>query len=249
VVANISPYAVTGLVGKEHFPAKYLAKLDKATVSTSGFQVYLGLDCPLEQLAVAKDEYIMFMSENQDLPGQYQDMQANKLDGDTTGWSLNFFSNVDPSLAPPGKSTLGIFSLLGNDDWQSLPKAEYKKKKQELTDILIRKAEQVLPGLSAHIEVCESGSPRTMTKFTANPQGAIYGFEQNIAQAGLFRRFRQRYPIGGLYHVGAWTFPGAGFIGALLSARVLVDRYFGGPAPRKRPRAMPEPAPAGAPAA
>jgi len=40
------------------------------------------------------------------------------------------------------------------------------------------------------------------------------------------RRFPQSYPIRGLYQVGAWTFPGAGFIATLLSARVLVDRYF-----------------------
>jgi prolycopene isomerase len=228
VIANISPYAVTELVGKQHFSARFLDKLGKAKVSTSGFQVYLGLDCPLEQLGVARDEVIMFMSDNPDLPQQHSDMMANRLDGNTTGWSLNFFSNVDPGMAPAGKSTLGIFSLLGNDDWQQLPKAEYKKRKQELTELLIRKAEKFLPGLSAHIEVCETGSPRTLTKFSANPAGAIYGFEQNIGQAGLFRRFRQRYPIAGLYHVGAWTFPGAGFIGTLLSARVLVERYLGG---------------------
>jgi prolycopene isomerase len=236
VIANISPYAVTDLVGKRHFPVKFLDQLGKCTVSTSGFQVYLGLDCTLEQLGVAKDEYVMFMSDNPDLSAQHREMMAGRLDGNATGWSLNFFSNVDPSLAPKGKSTLGIFSLLGNDDeWQDLPKADYKQKKQELTDLLIRKAEQVLPGLSAHIEVCEAGSPRTLTKFTSNPEGAIYGFEQTTRQAGLFRRFRQRYPIGGLYHVGAWTFPGAGFIGTLLSARVLVDRYFGGTR-RPRPR-------------
>ncbi len=228
VIANISPYAVTQLVGENHFPTKFLKKLKYSQVSTSAVQVYIGLDCPLEELGIGKDEYVIFKSDNPDLQAQHKDLTSGKLDGNTTGWSLNFFSNVDPSLAPQGKSTLGIFSLLGNEDWQDMPKAEYRRKKQALTDLLILKAEALIPGLSKHIEICETGTPKTFTKFTSNPMGCIYGFEQNIHQSGLFRRFRQRYPIRGLYHVGAWTFPGAGFIGTLVSAKILVDRYFSG---------------------
>jgi phytoene dehydrogenase-like protein len=226
VVANISPYAVTELTGREHFTQEYLEKLDQARLSTSAFQVYLGLDCKLSELGVSDDEYVMFMAPDPDIPSQFRAMMAGEIAGDRSGWSLNFFSNVDPGMAPPGKSTLGIFTLLGNEGWQGLSKSEYRKKKQALIAVLIQKAETVLPGLSKHIEVCEGGSPATLTKFTANPMGAIYGFAQSVPQSGLFRRFPQRYPIKGLYHVGAWTFPGAGYIGTLLSARVLVDRYF-----------------------
>lgn len=107
-----------------------------------------------------------------------------------------------------------------------LDKLAYRRKKIELTELLIANAERVIPGLRRHIEVCEAGSPRTMSKFTHNPAGAIYGFEQNTRQSGLFNRFPQKYPVKGLYQVGAWTFPGAGFIGTMLSARLLVDRYF-----------------------
>jgi prolycopene isomerase len=234
VIANISPYAVRELAGPEHFPPAFHERLDKEKTSTSGFQVYLGLDCTLQDLGVAKDEVVIFMSHNPDLPEQYKHMMAGEIGANRSGWSLNFFSNVDPTMAPPGKATLGIFTLIGGEGWHRLTKAEYRKKKKELTQIMLAKAEEVLPGLLRHIEVCEAGSPATMNKFTSNPLGAIYGFEQSVAQSGLFRRFPQRYPIKGLYHVGGWTFPGAGFIGTLLSARVLVDRYFSGMLPRLR---------------
>ncbi len=226
VISNISPYAVTRLVGEQQFPPKFTAKLKSARLSTSGIQVYLGLDCTLQELGISDEEYIIFVSNNPSIPSQYESMMSGSIDAESTSWSLNLFSNVDPSLAPPGKSTLGIFSLIGGDGWHQLSKSEYRRKKNALADILIRKAETVIPGLSSHIEVCETGSPRTMTKFTANTMGSIYGFEQSLQQSGLFRRFPQRYPIKGLYQVGAWTFPGGGFIGTLLSARVLVDRYF-----------------------
>ena len=234
VIANISPQAVTELAGKEQFTSRYLHKLSESRLSTSAFQLYLGLNCPLQTLGVSADDYVMFVSNNPDLPEQFQTMRSGQLEGDKSGWSLNFFSNVDPSMAPPGKSTLGIFTLLGNDGWQGLSKQAYRQKKQALMNLMIDKAEALLPGLRAHIEVCEGGTPATLTKFTNNPMGAIYGFEQTLSQSGLFRRFPQKYPIKGLYHVGAWTFPGAGFIGTLLSARVLIDRHFTELLPRYR---------------
>lgn len=226
VVANVSPHAVVGLAGKEHFSSKYLARLNQLKFSVSGFQVYLGLDCPLSELGVGPEEYIHFFSPRKTQRAQFEHIQAGELHQDNTSWSINYFSNVDPSMVPPGKSSLGLFTLTGPDVWHSLEKLAYRRKKAALTELLIANAERVIPGLRDHIEVCEAGSPRTMTKFTQNPQGAIYGFEQTPQQSGLFNRFPQKYPVKGLYQVGAWTFPGAGFIGTMLSARLLVDRYF-----------------------
>lgn len=226
VVANISPHAVVALAGEQHFDAKYRSRLRRLKLSVSGFQVYLGLDCPLSELGVGPEEYIHFFAPEKTQSEQFEHIQAGELHGDNTSWSINYFSNVDPSMVPAGKSSLGLFTLTGAKEWLSLDKLDYRRKKQALTELLIANAERVIPGLRQHIEVCESGSPRTMTKFTHNPAGAIYGFEQNTRQSGLFNRFPQKYPVKGLYQVGAWTFPGAGFIGTMLSARLLVDRYF-----------------------
>jgi prolycopene isomerase len=228
LISGISPDAVRELVGAGAFSSKWLARLATTKHSISAFQIYLGLDCPLHVLGVPEDEYIVFHADNPDLCDQYAQMQAGQVHTERTGWSMNFFSNVDPSLAPAGKSTLGIFTLLGSNGWHELSKPAYREKKRALVEAMLAKAEQALPGLRAHIQVCEAGTPGTLRKFTANPLGAIYGFEQTPQQSGLLHRFAQRYPIRGLYQVGAWTFPGAGFIGTLLSARALVDRYFGG---------------------
>ena len=228
LISDIAPDAVRDLVGVAAFAPKWLARLAATPHSISAFQIYLGLDCPLHELGVADDECIVFHADNPDLCDQYAQMQAGQVHTDRTGWSMNFFSNVDPSLAPPAKSTLGLFTLLGSDGWHDLSKPAYREKKRVLVEALLVKAERALPGLRAHIQVCEAGTPNTLRKFTANPMGAIYGFEQTPQQSGLLHRFRQRYPIRGLYQVGAWTFPGAGYIGTLLSARALVDRYFGG---------------------
>lgn len=226
VISNVSPHAVVQLAGPSAFTDKFHAKLSSLRQSVSGFQVYLGLDCPLADIGVDPNEYIVFFSENPDLDDQYGRIMAGDIGEAKTNWSLNFFSNIDPSLAPPGKSTLGIFSLLSGSRWQLQSKAQYRDEKRDIADLLVSQAERRLPGLTRHIEVMEAGSPRTMRKFTSNPNGCIYGFEQTPDQSGLFHRFPQRYPIKGLFQVGAWTFPGGGFIATMLSAKILVDRYF-----------------------
>jgi prolycopene isomerase len=226
VVASISPRAVVALAGERYFKSAYIEKLRSLKLSVSGFQVYLGLDCTLESLGVAPDAYIEFFAPPKSQVEQFAHLQAGELGVENTGWSINYFSNVDASMAPAGKSSIGLFTLTGATDWHALSKPAYREKKRALTELLIGNATRVMPSLARHIEVCEAGSPRTMTKFTGNPSGAIYGFEQSVAQSGLMNRFPQKYPIRGLYQVGAWTFPGAGFIGTMLSARVLVDRYF-----------------------
>jgi prolycopene isomerase len=226
VISNVSPYMVTKMAGEQHFKPKFMAALNKQTMSISGFQVYLGLDCSVQQLGIGKQESVIFVGNEHPLRAQYESMKDNDLQSGRTAFSINFYSNVDPTLAPAGKATLGLSSLCGGKYWCDLSREEYDQRKQEVTESMIQRAERVMPGLKSRIEVCETGTPRTMTKYTSNPAGCFYGFEQSLDQAGFWNRFEQRYPIKGLYQVGAWTFPGAGYIGALMSARFLVDRYF-----------------------
>ena len=226
VISNISPHETVSLVGEQAFPRSFLARLQSMRPAMSAFQIYIGLDCPISRFGVAEDEYSVFVTHGADSLDQFAKMCAESLDYEQVGWFLNFFSNVDPSLAPPGKSTLGIIALVSGNHWKNLSKEQYREKKQELVDALLKQAERRLPGLLRHIEVLEAGSPHTMTKYTGSFQGSINGFAQSVDQAGLSRRFPMRYPVKGLYHVGAWTFPGGGYVGAMLSARLLVDRFF-----------------------
>jgi prolycopene isomerase len=78
--------------------------------------------------------------------------------------------------------------------------------------------EQLIPGLSTIIEVEESATPLTNRRFTRNPKGAIYGFEQSVENA-YFRRIKNQTPIKGLYLASAWSNPGGGFSGVLMSGQ------------------------------
>lgn len=225
VISNISPHEIVSLVGMEAFRPSFLGKLQAMQPAMSAFQIYIGLNCPLSALGVGPDEYSIFVSNDRDSTRQFAKMREGSLDYGSAGWFLNFFSNIDPSLAPTGKSTLGIIALVSGENWKGLSKDQYRARKKALVEVLLDQAELRLPGLLQHIEVVEAGSPNTMKKYTGSYMGSINGFEQSVEQAGLLRRFPMRYPVKGLYQVGAWTFPGGGYVGAMLSARMLVDRY------------------------
>lgn len=226
VVSNISPYSIVEMVGADVFPETFLTKLKGMRPAMSAFQVYLGLDCTPQELGIPEDDYSIFNVHGLDSEAQFKQMVAGKVGDEGLSWFLNVFTNVDPSLAPPGKSTLGITALVSGRGWKDLDKQAYKEKKEALVKALIERVEARIPGLSSHIEVLEAGSPRTMTKYTGNHLGSINGFEQSVRQAGVFKRFPMRYPVKGLYQVGAWTFPGGGYMGAFLSSKILMDRFF-----------------------
>lgn len=226
VISNVSPYAIVEMAGIEAFPASFHAKLKGMRPAMSAFQVYLGLDCTAQELGIPEDEYSIFSVHDLNSQSQFKKMASGKVGEDGLSWFLNVFTNVDPSLAPPGKATMGIAALVSGNGWHGLDKEAYREKKEALTKMLIERVEARIPGLSKHIEVIESGSPRTMTKYTGNHLGSINGFEQSVHQAGVLKRFPMRYPVKGLYQVGAWTFPGGGYMGAFLSSRILMDRFF-----------------------
>ena len=84
---------------------------------------------------------------------------------------------------------------------------------------LVARAERaILPGLSGMIEVMEAATPLTNLRFTKNPGGAIYGYEQAMGNA-FVKRIENRTPVEGLYLASAWGFPGGGFSGAHTSGR------------------------------
>lgn len=62
------------------------------------------------------------------------------------------------------------------------------------------------------IEVMEAATPLTMMRYTRNPQGAIYGYEQSMDNAYM-TRLENGTPVKGLYLAGAWGNPGGGYTG------------------------------------
>jgi phytoene dehydrogenase-like protein len=222
IVANSNPHDLFhSLVEDDGRLKDYLARMDRWTPSLSTFQVFLGLKKDLVGAVGIPDTEIFCDSGYDDEAGY-----AAQLSADMTnpGMGVTLYDNLYPGYSPQGKNTLSIITLQGYGHWEKYEadyrqgrKAAYRAEKERIADILIRRVEErLLPGLSKAIEVREIGTPLTNLRYTGNYRGSIYGWDQTLDNSGM-RRMAQATPIANLYLASAWTRPGGGYGGVLMS--------------------------------
>ena len=134
---------------------------------------------------------------------------------------------LDPDLAPEGHHIIHTFTPNWVEDWQKLSQGEYEQKKEAAAGKIIKRLEQIFPGLDAALDYMEVGTPRTHRRFL-NRQDGTYGPIPRRKLMGLLGMPFNRTSIPGLYCVGDSTFPGQGlnavaFSGFACAHRVAVD--------------------------
>ena len=192
------------LCGAEHFPARYLARLHAAPISTSAFVIYAATSLDLAAADLAHETFVYGSPD-------HESAHASGVAGEPSWFSITVPTLVDPTLAPAGQHLLVLTTLV--DAKQS---ATWRDLKAPRTEALLRRAERRLPGLRASLRLAEAATPRTMERYTRNSGGAIYGFDVTPAQVGP-GRLDNRTPLEGLYLAGHWTRPGGGVAGVVRS--------------------------------
>ena len=192
VVANANAKTTfLELVGDEHLDKGFFEYIKGLKMSPSCFIVFLGVDM--------------------DLSG-YPTLIENLDDG----YSIVISSNADPSLAPKGKASVTILTLANYYDFPERGTKEYLEKKRKFAEMLIKKAEKIIPNLSKYIIVQDAATPKTFERYTSMPEGAIYAFDQSIDT----RRPYFKTPVRGLYLASASTFPGGGIEAVVISGMI-----------------------------
>lgn len=222
VISNANAFDTFHTMMKEEdYLKEYLARLDQYSVSLSSLQIFLGLKKDLVgEIGITDTE--IFYETAYDIEAAY----AAYLNADVEngGFGLMLYDNIYNGYSPKGKNTLNILVLQGYDHWQQYEtdyfkgeKVAYRAEKERMAAILIDKVEQtLLPGLSDAIEVQEIGTPLTNVRYTGNYRGAIYGWDQTMDNSGP-NRLPHSTPIKNLYLAGAWTKPGHGYGGVIMS--------------------------------
>lgn len=222
-VANANaPDTLLKLVGREHLPAGYASRVEVTPASLSTFNIFLGLDGDLPAQAGLPHQLVV--AESYDLEAQYAAIEAG--DWQHTPYVLVNAAAANSAAAPAGKSTLTLMCLApwnyqqvwgtGGDLSAYDANPSYRRIKEAVADTLLARAEQHLPGLRAAIVHKEIATPLTNARYTRNPGGAIYGYEQS-SESMYLCRLNEETPIPNLFLAGAWTLPGGGQSAALLS--------------------------------
>jgi glycine betaine catabolism B len=208
VVSNANPISTcVDLVGREHIPSWYLKRLGWGKIGISLFSVFLGLDCPVGDLGLENHETMLGM--DYDFESHY-DVPRKQAVYEPNGCAVAPYNIVDPDFSPPGTCVVTLTSLGFGDPWLKLSPSEYVQAKNTMASRFIDIASRVAPAIKEHIEVVEVATPLTHMRYTGNVAGAVYGYENSVAEAAV-QRLPHRGPIEGLYLASAWTRNGGGF--------------------------------------
>ena len=214
VVSNASaPTTALHLVGRDRLPADYVARIEEPRPSYTTFSVFLGLD--RDVFAEHGLPHELFVSGTADPTVQYD--ASLRGDWERCGLSITDYTQVDPGCAPPGHGTVVLTVLAGWDyedtwgtggvlaDYGRNPR--YQQVKESVADALIANADRAVPGLAAAVRLREAATPLTNHRYTANPRGAIEGYENSPQNSGL-GWLPNETPIRNLFLAGAWTTTG-----------------------------------------
>jgi len=192
------------LIGREHFPGRWLARLQRLEPSVSAFVVYGATSLDLRAAGLAHETFRFAGFD-------HGESFARALEGEPSWLTLTAPTLADPTLAPPGEHLFVLTTLLGYQ-----PPARWRRDKARLTERLLELADSVVPGLGAATTFAEGGTPRTLERYTRNDSGALYGFALSPDQVGPGRPAATT-PLPGLTLAGHWTQPGGGVYGVLAS--------------------------------
>lgn len=212
VIAN----AAVPLIAKM-LPQPLKDKLEKKIAhlkeSCSLISIYIGFKTEIKKLG--NMHYSTFVNGND--VQSLKDVKANnKGKWENKTFVFVDYSQIDSGLAPEGKSFGVICAADYLSEWENLDIEAYRDKKEEVAQIFFKRLEEIIPGITNQIEYYEVGTAKTIQRYTSNPRGAPYGYAQTPDQSGR-ERLPIKSPVKNLYFASAWTFPGGGFTGAIIS--------------------------------
>jgi prolycopene isomerase len=187
-------------------------RVDKLPLSCSIHQAYVGIRGDASQLGLP--DRTVFYAQSYDFDEEARALEAG--DYARQGWMLGNHTLADPGHVPPGRSVLHAAMMANGRLWEGLDQETYAERKRALEALLVDRLAEAIPDVRERIEICETGTPHTMQRYSWNPTGSIYGYASSPTSHSIFRP-EPRTSVAGLYLAGAWTFPGPGFTGTMMS--------------------------------
>jgi len=225
---------VTEMCDPALFPKKFVARNKGGEVSISVITAFLGLEMSDGELARhLKTHHTLYWRTYAQSDDIYDPDLHRK------NWAmLSWCSMHDKSLAPEGKNSI-IVQVPVPYDWMngwgtgsSDPMARneaYRKLKERVLEDVISDMEYILPGLRDRVEHKELATPRTLARYTLNPQGSIMGWSYDMYRTPLFGRFaRFTTPVKNLYLAGHYSIWPGGIVFSALTGKLVAEGMYEG---------------------
>jgi phytoene dehydrogenase-like protein len=134
---------------------------------------------------------------------------------------------MDPSMAPPGKSSLVVLFETDYGYWKALYQdpERYQAEKNEIAARVIDRLERRLPGISRQIEVVDVSTPITVERYTGNWKGSMEGWfiSTETPTSAMINGLDKILPgLDNFYMAGQWVEPTGSVFSAANSGRSVI---------------------------
>jgi phytoene desaturase len=159
----------------------------------------------------------------QDPDKAYGDLIRRKRIPREIPFYMSMASKTDPSLAPPGNST--VFTLVPLPQPKHLDQMDYLTLKKELKERIFKRLDrQGVKFSMADILIEKVMTPADWESRFGLYQGSAFGAAHTLFQMGSFRYPNKERHLNGLYYTGASTTPGTGLPMVVLSGKMTAER-------------------------
>ena len=220
IVSTIHVKHLGGLVGEEHLPEAYRARIERWQPNLTMFATHYAMsEAPLFNTARGFEPSITVgaLESLEAYEAMLRGYRSGRIDLDEPVFLALTPSLIDPSRAPAGRHTFKVVSFLpyelaeGPEQWDRL--------KEDVSQVLFERLARLSPNLSRRIVLGEHvNSPLDLERRNpANWRGSCHGGANSPEQSGWFRPVEgwstYRTPVDGLYQNGACTHPGGSVSG------------------------------------
>jgi phytoene dehydrogenase-like protein len=205
--------AFFGLVGREHLPADFAAKVDNVAYMESVLMVHLGIDfdpTPYQCSALC------YYYGTYDIEAGVEHCQQGIYHEGKDGFLIYVPSRHSPELAPPGHHAVTVYTIAPNH----LSEGTWMERREELADKLLIEAEKIVPGLRERSQVSYVLTPDDFRTRTHQEHHSFGGAAPVIGKEAT----PNRTPIQGLWFIGSQSESGAGVPNVIAGTRKAIHR-------------------------
>ena len=199
------------LVGEEKVGRKFINKLNRLEPTPPFAALFLGLDMNLNSMGLVPALHIH--SSTYDTEEHFKNVAAKMVNenGLDPFFRFQLAPLSDSTSAPQGKTALVIHTIpVPSEGWDNL---EWRNR---AIDLMIKRAEKIIPGLTSNIVYQELWTPETLDAYAMSGTDASIGWALSAEQVGP-KRLAQSTPIKNLFLSGHWTQPAIGVMSTVIS--------------------------------
>lgn len=201
VVSNAALPTTYGMLDGIDVPASVTGDLATRRIGVSGFVLHMGLDASPAELGFTTST--SFISVDTDSDRAFASTRTLAEPPRTV--CVSAYDVAPIGFSPQGATHVSLMALQYADPWYRVAPEDYAQTKFAYAESLLDICQTITPGIRDAIEEVDVATPLTMMRYLGHPGGAIYGYDQEMAEGWLFRNSERETHVPGLHLAGSWV--------------------------------------------